>query len=165
MSYKHLTIDEPDIYGFERSCQAVRLPYGDTKEPTRDDVDLLSMLVMAGDSHAKAVRGIQVYVRLGMQAGFMIEFDTYRHGCECLSSSSSMHQELKRLTGPELAAKKQADLTEKVYTREFMISYQAMRRIYLERRHHRHPDWQIFCDFIESLPLSKQLITGETNHD
>jgi hypothetical protein len=43
-----------------------------------------------------------------------------------------------------------------------MASYQALRRIYKQRRHHRHPDWQVFCkDFIEKLPDFDTLIYPE----
>lgn len=77
-------------------------------------------------------------------------------------NSSSMHGELKGLKGEALAEQKQADLPEKVYTRVLTISYQALRHIYKARRHHRHPDWQIFCgQFIENLPYFDSLIYPE----
>lgn len=91
----------------------------------------------------------------------MLEFETYRYGVECLSTSSTMHGELKCLRGPELAAQKQAGLPEKVYVRRLKISYQALRRMYRARRKHRHPDWQIFCDWVEILPYFDKLIMPE----
>lgn len=36
-------------------------------------------------------------------------------------------------------------------------NYQQLKTIYQQRRHHRLPDWQIFCDWCESLPLFKEL--------
>ena len=122
------------------------------------DLELASNLVKAGDDHAKAMRGIIVWMELELQVGFMIEFETYRHGVECLSTSSSMHNELKNLKGEELAEQKQADLPDKIYTRILTISYQALRHMYKARRNHKHPDWQIFCDFIETLPYAVSLI-------
>jgi hypothetical protein len=73
-------------------------------------------------------------------------------------NSSAMHGELKGLKGKELAEQKQKDLPEKVYTRILTISYQALRHMYKARRNHRHPDWQIFCDMIETLPYAGELI-------
>lgn len=155
MSYKPLKIELLEIVGIESSFRAMRLPKDRQKDHVSflENLTLARKLIKAGPDHAKAMRGILVYVELKMQAGWMVEFETYRHGVECLSTSSSMHNELKNLTGAELARQKQIDLSEKVYTRICYISYQALRAMYRARRYHRHPDWQIFCDWIETLPL------------
>lgn len=151
-----------EIAGIEASCFAMRLPKTSISDHGGEqDRKLASKLIKAGDSHAKAMRGVIVYLMMNMQAGFMIEFETYRHGVECLSTSSSMHNELKGLKGVELAEKKQKDLPQKVYRRVVMVSYQALRNMYRQRRDHRHPDWQIFCDFVEILPFFKDLIYPE----
>ena len=39
-------------------------------------------------------------------------------------------------------------------------NYRALKNIYSQRRTHRLPDWHVFCDWVETLPLS-QLITGK----
>ena len=36
-------------------------------------------------------------------------------------------------------------------------NYQQLKTIYQQRRHHRLPDWQMFCDWCETLPLFKEL--------
>lgn len=159
-------IDCTGPYGISESLDAMRLPKysnGDS-EPGRigpNDAKLASALIRAGDDHAKAMRGIDIHLKIRLQVGFMIEFETYRYGVECLSTSSSMHGELKAMCGPELAEQKQNDLPTKVYTRRLKISYQALRRMYRARRKHRHPDWQIFCDFIEGLLHFNTLIIPE----
>lgn len=38
------------------------------------------------------------------------------------------------------------------------FSYQALRRIYQQRRNHRLPHWHIFCDWIKTLPFANELI-------
>lgn len=129
------------------------------------DKKLAGNLIRAGNDHGKFQRGIIVWLELKMQTGFMIEFETYRHGVECLSTSSAMHGELKELTGIELAEQKQKDLPEKVYTRIAHFSYQALRSMYRARRKHRHPDWQIFCDFIETLPFFDVFIMPDRSSD
>lgn len=167
MSYKPLIITELEIVGIGHSLKAMRLPK-DKQDPNpylSRDCALASRLIKAGPDHAKFTRGILVYVKLEMQAGWMVEFETYRHGVECLSTSSSMHNELKALSGVALAEQKQADLVEKVYTRICTISYQALRSMYRARRNHRHPDWQIFCDWVETLPYFTDLIMPELKQE
>ena len=38
-------------------------------------------------------------------------------------------------------------------------NYRCLRNIYGQRRNHRLEEWQIFCDWIEGLPLADKLIT------
>jgi len=167
--YKPLEITFRRIAGIEEAIQDMRLPKNSLNDSIfkphfilgPKDSRLARGLVLAGPDHGKFTRGIMIWLRLKMQAGFMIEFETYRIGVETLSTTSSMHNELKKLSGSKLANQKQKDLVEKVYTRGLTISYQALRAIYRARRHHRHPDWQIFCDFIETLPYFDILIFPE----
>jgi hypothetical protein len=161
--YKPLRVQLNEVCGIQWAMKAMRLPKrteGDTRYDSVGvlDAKLASALVRAGSDQAKAIRGIVAYFTLEMQVGFMIEFETYRHGVECLSTSSAMHGELKELTGEELAEQKQTDLPNKYYTRAVMISYQALRAMYKARKNHRHPDWRIFCKFIETLPYFNVLI-------
>lgn len=163
--YKPLEVNIRHIAGILESLEDMRLPHDEDYINhggiPLEDLELASKLIMAGDDHAKAMRGIIVWMRLKMQVGFMIEFETYRHGIECLSTSSTMHSELKNLKGIELAEAKQSGLTDKVYVRGLTASYQALRHIYLARHKHRHPDWWIFCKHIESLPYFDYLIYPE----
>lgn len=161
--YNPLKVILMNVYGVGESLLAMRLPKQSSGDSSSGqigpkDIQLAGALIRGGDDHAKAMRGILAYIRLEMQVGWMLEFETYRHGVECLSTSSTMHNELKALRGAELAEQKQADLPDKVYIRIVTISYQALRRMYRARRKHRHPDWQIFCDFIENLPHFDKLI-------
>ncbi|MDA3823766.1 MAG: hypothetical protein PF450_14310 [Bacteroidales bacterium] len=155
MSYVPIEVDLFEVTGMQFVLQrAMRRPKKQTKEfdPAADD-RLARALVKSGDDHAKCMRGIIAYFTIKLQVGFMIEFETYRQGVECLSTTSAMHGELKGLKGVELAEQKQADLVDKVYYRDILMSYQALRHIYMARRNHKHPDWKIFCvDFIEKLP-------------
>ncbi len=174
--YRPLEIELNEVCGVEWAVKAMRLPKGSTGDSVfgykesgevevsrigPQDAKLASALVRAGNDHAKAMRGIVVFLIIKMQVGFMIEVETYRHGVECLSTSSAMHGELKELTGEELAEQKQRDLPDKVYTRSVMISYQALRSMYKARKNHRHPDWRIFCKFIETLPHFNVFICPE----
>lgn len=162
MPYIPLEINKLLTVGVYESLEAMRLPKNqEASVSLNEDLVLASKLIKAGTDHAKFTRGINVYLSMEMQVGWMIEFKTYRHGVEDLSTSSSMHNELSKLVGAELAEQKQKDLPEKTYRTIVVISYQAFRAIYKARRKHRHPDWQIFCDFIEELPYFKELIYPE----
>ena len=162
--YKPLRIKTEETAGIKTALTGMRLPKIQTASPeelnplSESSRKLSANLVTAGDSHAKFARSVFAYLKVDMQVGFMLELDTYRIGREVISTSSSMHNELKHLTGEALAEKKQKDLPDKIYTQSASYSYQCLRRIYLERRNHRHPDWQIFCDHIEKLPLFHVLI-------
>ena len=50
-----------------------------------------------------------VWFKITMQTGFMVEFDTYRIGIDCLSSSSTMHNELKEFSGETFSGAKTTD--------------------------------------------------------
>jgi hypothetical protein len=160
MHYKPLQIRLDHIAGLIQSLEYMRYPKTRQGNHTfEDDLGLGGKLVLAGDDHGKFARGIMVWMKLTFGVGFMIELMTYRDLMEDLSTSSSMHNELSGLVGVELAEQKQKDLPDKIYDRGVMVSYQTLRRMYLARRAHRHPDWQIFCDFVETLPYFEELIT------
>lgn len=156
------------LSGLEESIFAMRMPKMTHSQSDSDgdrlgpkDLKLASNLIKAGTDHAKFSRGIIAYLYLEMQVGWMIEFETYRHGVETLSTSSAMYMDLGGMKGSELAEYKQSSLPDKVYHRVVTVSYQALRSMYKARRNHRHPDWQIFCDFVETLPYFKELIAPE----
>lgn len=48
-------------------------------------------------------------------------------------------------------------------TARMTTNYRQLKTIYLQRKHHRLPEWREFCKFIETLPYS-ELITGSVNN-
>jgi hypothetical protein len=158
--YVPMGIKTLEVCGISWALRAMRNPHMSHGKSTPDaDLKLAEKLVQAGDEHAKAVRGMIVYFELTCQVGWFVEWDTYRHGKEVLSTSSMMHSDaLAGLIGVALAEEKQALLPITRYTQTCLASYQCLRRVYKQRRHHRHPDWQIFCNWIETLPHARQLI-------
>lgn len=158
--YKPLKIETLEVHGADSSLKAMRLPMEGRKEKT-ETMALARALVKRGTEHAKFSRGIIVWAEMWFQVGWMVEFETYRHGKETLSTSSAMHVDLRDLSGEELAEEKQRGLGEKYYHRIGTFSYQCLRKMYIERRKHKHPDWQIFCDWIETLPFFQEFIMPE----
>ena len=160
--YKPLEIVTQEVCGFAPAFRAMRNPWmSHEKADWGSDVKLARKLILAGDEQAKALRGVIVYAEMKAQIGWIVEFDTYRIGIETLSTSSTMHLDFKGMKGPELASAKQENLPNVVYQRGIMASYQALRRVYKQRRNHRHPDWRVFCEWIESLPGFTDLIWPE----
>lgn len=50
-------------------------------------------------------------------------------------------------------------------TARMTTNYQQLKTIYQQRRHHRLPEWQWFCDWIETLPQFKELCLKEKTND
>lgn len=173
-----------EISGMASVLQALRLPFGKECRSKCDfekwhwhngaeevfktkstcvinekDLALLSTLVKRGDEHSKAIRGLIAYAEINAPRYFWQEMDTYRIGTERLSSESTMHIQGKGLSTEELVKMKDELKEGTMQKRVQMFSYQALRRIYNQRKTHRLPHWQVFCDWVDSLPFSEQLIT------
>lgn len=123
------------------------------------DLELARKLVRAGDEHAKAIRGIMVWVEITAPIYWWREMETYRAGRERLSCESTMHVDCKGLTGEQLVQAKAEIPMGKVQTAVDTYSYQTLRRVYHQRKTHRLPQWQQFCQWVESLPFAEYLIT------
>jgi len=122
------------------------------------DAALMKKLINAGDEHSKALRGIEAYLEITAPLYWWIEADTYKIGCDCLSSSSSMHCELKGLKDEELQKEKGKICGNYEYTKIIKINYQAARRLYFQRRFHRLPEWRYLCRYLlENLPYFEEL--------
>lgn len=125
------------------------------------DKALISALVKRGDEHAKVLRGVMVWCEINAPRYVHAELDTYKVGCERLSSESTMHIEGKGLSEEELIQMKENLPEGHMQKRIWVFSYQTLRRIYFQRRNHRLPQWRKFCEWIESLPFAKDFITIE----
>ena len=131
------------------------------------DKDLIKTLIKRGDEHAKVLRGVMVWCEINAPRYWHAELDTYRIGCERLSSESTMHIEGRGLSEDELIEMKENLKEGHMQKRVWMFSYQTLRRIYFQRRNHRLPQWRKFCEWIETLPFAKEFITidGTDNSD
>lgn len=165
---KRLEIETIECAGFGAMLKTLRLPYGKKcaiEAPTaymdiaKKDIELLQKLILRGDEHAKALRMPQVWANITAPRWFWQELSTYEVGVTKGCSTSTMHQECKSLAGEELQNAKDEIKEGILQTRTYMISYQALRRIYFQRKTHRLSVWREFCEWIEGLPLSKELVT------
>ena len=168
MAYKKLKLELIEVSGLMPALIAMRLPRSSTNDTDfnqlpiqigKYDLDLARRLVAAGDSHGKYARGIHAYIKMEAQVGWLLHFMEYGIGVNSLSSSSTMAGLRKRFRGDPvgLANAKQMELSSLVYTRIVCISFQTLNRIYRQRRRHSHPDWKIFCDFVETVPYFREI--------
>lgn len=180
-----ITIKTLEVAGFAAAVQALRLPFKKecrSKATTRTMVDsegvfanpsidyasyvefnekdlhLMSTLIKRGDEHAKVIRGIVAHIEIEAPIWFYRELETYNVGRTRMSSESTMHCECRGLSGEELEKAKDEIPMGHMQKTVDMVSYQTLRRIYIQRRNHRLPMWKTFCSWIESLPFAKQLI-------
>lgn len=123
------------------------------------DLALMQTLVKRGDEHAKVVRGIMVWAKITAPVYWWCEEETYRMGHERLASESTMHIDCRGLSGEELQKAKAEIPMGKELTKVDCFSYQCLRNIYKQRKNHRLQEWHLFCDWIKTLPLAKELIT------
>lgn len=177
-----LDVKTIEVAGFLSAVEALRLPFGkecrsqtnyddswvETVVPNfqsdvrvffdERDITLMSTLIKRGDEHAKVLRGIIAYAEINAPRFWWVEMDTYRIGSERLSSESTMHIQGRGMSTEELV-KMKSELTEGTMQKRVQyFSYQALRRIYQQRRNHRLPHWHIFCDWIKTLPFANELI-------
>lgn len=163
---------EYDLIFTERSCI------------NKEDIKLLKKLIKAGDEHGKAVRLINVTAEIEAPLYWWNELCTYTVGVTSGCSESTMHTLKKeKLTKDDFE-----DYIDQVIIdhlqhyinnnepieiiksllpsgylqkRDINFSYQTLARIYKQRKNHKLPQWHIFCEWIEKLPLAKSLIIGE----
>lgn len=176
----NFSISTIEVDGFVPAIMALRLPFGrdcrsivaaETFQTLTGiqshssivfdpkDIKLLQSLLKGGDEEAKVLRGIIAYVDINAPRYWWQECDTYKIGAERLSSNSTMHQQGQGLSTQELVDMKEKLEEGTMQERIWYFSYQTLRRIYRQRRHHRLPHWHDFCDWIETLPYAKELIT------
>ena len=173
-----------EMAGWASVLQALRLPFGkgcrsDVESQWREDykdrikpiigtttrvridekdLKLMSTLVKRGDSHAKCLRGLIVYMEIEAPVYWWCELECYRAGHERLSSASTMHVDCKGLVGEELVKAKSEIPMGKKLKKVDMFSYQCLRNIVKQRYDHRLPEWRDFIEHIHSLPFAEELI-------
>ena len=122
------------------------------------DLDLMNTLVKRGTEHAKVTRGIMVWAKITAPIYWWCEMETYVVGHQRLSSESTMHVDMKGLSGEELQRAKAAIPMGRELTKVDMFSYQCLRNIVKQRHNHRLIEWHDFVDWVRSLPFSEELI-------
>ena len=115
-----------------------------------------------GSGHDNFLSGVVVSFNVTASQTWWLQFGRY-HFAQIVSSQSKMHR-LRQMLGEEKTEGKNDmeliaecpmsfELTARVTT-----NYRQLRTIYQQRKNHRLEEWRTFCDFIERLPLAKDLL-------
>lgn len=168
-----------DTHGLEYALRANALSYS-IGEPST--IERLRTLVKAGDSHAKVMRMVMVWLRIDAPRFWWSEFDTYKIGTVAMSEST-MHTLAKGKLSPvdfegedvdpeylskinaKIKSKASIESIKKMLPESFlqcrivMTDYQTLRHIYFDRRNHRLPQWKVFIQAVESVPYFAELVS------
>jgi hypothetical protein len=183
-------IETIETYGIQTALRALRRPMNrkpaKNTEPLDTDMRLMLELVKKGDDHAKFARMIGVGFTVKAPRYWWIEFATYRAGIESVSEST-MHRKMSEPfteddfeDGIFIDCLEDINARRKDYlngywtlyslkgmipesylqTRDIVANYQALRHIYHARKGHKLPHWQVFREWMETLPYSQLITVG-----
>lgn len=187
-------IENVDVFGLDRVFHTAKYPKSTDIDSLSNDLTpgiAKCLSCPTGQGHDNALKGIVVMFDLTMSNKAWVEAERY-HFLDFVSSQSTMHKAAKFkireccnqyvcedvLKAVERLQYEYNEMpTEDGYLRllynipsgfeltaGMVTNYQQLKTIYQQRRHHRLPDWQMFCDWIETLPYA-ELITGGVTRD
>ena len=184
-------ISNVQVYGLEESIKRSKYPMSTdtnacTTEPTKTTYSLGRASV--GSGHDNWLNGVIVQFDLTFTNKAWVEAERY-HFLDFVSSQSTMHRITKfdldkayiEYTDPrmiiimqQLVDQYNADPTPDNYlkvlysnpagfkiTAGMTTNYRQLKTIYYQRKNHRLPEWRVFTEWIESLPMFKELILNE----
>ena len=182
-------IENVEIYGLNESFRASKLPMKvNPTDATDDYTNVIENLANTpiGSGHDNFLVGIIVQFDLTISQHSRIQLLRYHH-IDTVSSMSLMHMAtrfdirnmaneyvdeiiLKRVEDIQqeyLANKTEENFLRLIYnipsgfelTARMTTNYRQLKTMYAQRKHHRLPDWQYICRWIETLPYSN-LITN-----
>lgn len=178
------------VYNLGNAVRGSKLPMViDMEKPTEEIVKRTYALgnAQSGSGHDCFLKGILVVFDLTWSVKASVELQRY-HFIDFVSSQSTMHRISKfdldgqyiKYVDPrivEIMKEKQQDYnnnpTKEKYlellysnpcgfrlTAEMTTNYLQLKTMYHQRRQHRLPEWQYFCDWCETLPYFKELVLG-----
>ena len=184
-------ISNVQVYGLEESIKRSKYPMSTdtstcTTEPTKTTYSLGRASV--GSGHDNWLNGVIVQFDLTFTNKAWVEAERY-HFLDFVSSQSTMHRITKfdldkayiEYTDPrmieimqQLVDQYNADPTPDNYlkvlysnpagfkiTAGMTTNYRQLKTIYYQRKNHRLPEWKMFCEWIATLPMFKELILNE----
>lgn len=180
-------ISDVKISGLEESIYYSGLPMRVDEVSEDNNGDKRARVLAStpiGSGHDNYLNGIIVHFFIKASNKFWVEMQRY-HFIDFVSSQSTMHKmkyfnlddSYNEYVDPriiEIMKELQANVKTKedelrlLYSNPagfengaYMVTnYRQLKTIYKQRRTHRLPEWQVFCDWVESLPNS-HLIIGE----
>ena len=182
-------ISNTKVYGLEESVKASKYPFATDVDSVNSDITDRTMSLAnckTGTGHDNFLNGIIVQFDLTFSNKAWVEGERY-HFLDFVSSQSTMHciskmdirnmcnkyvtettiKEVERLKDMYLTTEAKEDYLRLLYnipsgfelTARMTTNYRQLKTIYQQRRTHRLPDWQMFCDWIENELPHSELIT------
>lgn len=180
-------VSNVSIYGIPESVKASKYPFAvNTEDCSEEIVDRTKILGSCdgGQGHDTFLHGIIVQFDLTFTNKAWVEAERY-HFLEFISSQSTMHciskfnpetqcieytdpviiNRVKELVDNYIANKTEENFLKLIYsipsgfriTARMTTNYAQLKTIYYQRRHHRLPEWKLFCKWIEALPHFDEL--------
>lgn len=191
-----MKIDNIYVFDLENSLKASKYPKSiDTANCSSELTETIMKLASCppGTGHDQFLTGITVNFDLTCSNKMWVELQRYTF-VNFVSSQSTMHKinnfdinaqcnefvdetiknRLIELQKQYAENKTNENFYKLIYnipsgfnlTARLTTNYRALKTIYHQRKHHRLPEWNIFCSFIEKLPYAKELIIGgEIDYD
>lgn len=184
-------VSNAQVYGLEESIRRAKYPMAvDANKPNAELTKGIKNLAQSakGSGHDQFLTGIIVQFDLTFTVKAWTEAERY-HFLDFISSQSTMHRITKFNLDQayiDYVDPRMVDIMkEKVniynespspenylkvlysnpcgmkLTAGMTTNYRQLKTIYAQRRTHRLPEWRAFCEWIETLPLAKELIIGE----
>lgn len=188
-----MIISNVDVYGLKRALKTAKYPKAVDVTKVDDSVQPFHAKLGSADvgsGHDNFLNGIIVQFDLCYTIKAWTEEERY-HFIDFISSQSTMHkihqmsiadncieyvspviiEEVERLKNEYNALPTQDNFLKLIYsvpvgfqlTAGMTTNYRQLKTIYYQRRNHRLPEWREFCNWIETLPMFKELVLNEDN--
>lgn len=141
--------------------------------------DIATKLAAKGDSHAKFLESVVVWLDIDAPRYWWQQFDTYRVGVT-KQSESTMHTLKSRQLRPSdfsvpiedillemlntLLLEDSIDLLKGYLPESFLqrrivcLNYKVLRRIFRQRKSHRLPEWRVFIKSVEEQVCQSEML-------
>lgn len=181
-------ISEVNVYNLENAIKGSKYPMAvDLSKLTDETTKTVKALASSkqGEGHDQFLTGIIVSFDLTLSNKAWVETERYNF-LNFISSQSTMHRIAKfdlnnqyveyvdsrmidimnELKDKYNETQDKVDYLKLLYsnpcgfklTAKMVTNYRQLKTIYKQRRQHRLPEWQVFCDWIETLPRFKELV-------
>lgn len=180
-----------EVSGLERSIKTAKYPKATNIDSLNSELTKGIQACSScdnGEGHDNFLKGIIVHFDMMFSNKAWVEAERY-HFLEFVSSQSTMHKassfdlalqfneyvdpivvnRVLEIQDEYLNNKTPENFLKLVYnlpagfelTAGMVTNYQQLKTIYKQRRYHRLPDWQVFCDWVETLPMFMELTQKE----
>lgn len=183
-----MKIDNVRVYDLDECIKASKYPMiVDVDKADSSITNTVKKLALSpkGEGHDQFLTGIRVNFDLTFTNKAWVELERYRF-IEFVSSQSTMHRIaefnlreqyneyvdtriidiMEELKEEYNKTQNKEDYLKLLYsnpsgfelTARLTTNYRSLKTVYSQRKNHRLPEWREFCKWIETLPLSKELI-------